>query len=169
MNIITFHIAGCLFTIIFGIILHFTYKLSNNNKYVALFSAVNESTFERLKLLYFPMLVSSIIEFFVYGKNLANFIPIRCISILFGIFMIVSIFYTYSGIIGNHYSFVDISLFLISVVSSFVLSFLLLNTNAFSSPADNIISIVILILITISFGLFTFDPPNIALFKDPLK
>ena len=83
--------------------------------------------------------------------------------------MIVSIFYTYSGIIGNHYSFVDISLFLISVVSSFVLSFLLLNTNAFSSPADNIISIVILILITISFGLFTFDPPNIALFKDPLK
>lgn len=169
MNIIGFHIAGCLFTIIFGTILHFTYKLSNNNKYVALFSAVNESTFEHLKLLYFPMLISSIIEFFLYGKSLPNFIPIRCISIVFGMFMIVSIFYTYTGVIGNHYLFADISLFLISVVLSFLLSFILLNTSAFSSYTDNIISIVILILLTLSFGLFTFDPPNIGLFKDPSK
>ena len=169
MNIIGFHIAGCLFTIIFGTILHFTYKLSKNNKYVALFSAVNESTFEHLKLLYFPMLISSLIEFFVYGKILPNFIPIRCISIIFGMFMIVSIFYTYSGVIGKHYLFADISLFLISVVSSFLLSFVLLNTIAFSSYTDNITSIVILILVTLSFWLFTFNPPNIGLFKDPSK
>ena len=161
MNIIGFHIAGCLFTIIFGTILHFTYKLSNNNKYVALFSAVNESTFEHLKLLYFPMLISSIIEFFLYGKSLPNFIPIRCISIIFGMFMIVSIFYTYSGVIGKHYLFADIS--------SFLLSFVLLNTIAFSSYTDNITSIVILILVTLSFWLFTFNPPNIGLFKDPSK
>ncbi|MFR1906063.1 MAG: DUF6512 family protein [Clostridium neonatale] len=83
-------------------------------------------------------------------------------------FMIVS-YFIYSGVIGKHYLFADISLFLISVVSSFLLSFVLLNTIAFSSYTDNITSIVILILVTLSFWLFTFNPPNIGLFKDPSK
>ena len=47
-------IFSIIFTFILGTLLHFTYKWSEENAIVGIFSAVNESTWEHLKLLYFP-------------------------------------------------------------------------------------------------------------------
>ena len=55
-------ITAVLFTLIFGTLLHFTYGLSGNNPIVGTFSAINESTWEHLKLLFFPMLIFAIFE-----------------------------------------------------------------------------------------------------------
>ena len=49
--------------IILGIILHFLYEWSGKNKFVATFSAVNESTWEHLKLAFFPILIFGIVDF----------------------------------------------------------------------------------------------------------
>lgn len=51
------------FISILGVLLHFTYEWSNDNPAVGLFSAVNESTWEHLKLIFFPMLLLTMIEF----------------------------------------------------------------------------------------------------------
>ena len=59
-----FQIFSLFFTYVLGTILHFTYEWSNENSIVALFSAVNESTWEHLKLLFFPMLITIIIGYF---------------------------------------------------------------------------------------------------------
>ena len=45
-----------IFISVLGVLLHFTYEWSGNNPIVGLFSATNESTWEHLKLLFFPML-----------------------------------------------------------------------------------------------------------------
>ena len=66
-TILTFQILSTVFTIILGTILHYTYKWSNKNPLVGTFSAVNESTWEHLKLLYFPMLLSIIIGYFYFN------------------------------------------------------------------------------------------------------
>ena len=57
-------IFSIIFTFILGTLLHFTYKLSGNNQLVGVFSAVNESTWEHLKLVFFPMLLTIIIGYF---------------------------------------------------------------------------------------------------------
>ena len=62
-SILKFEIISTIFIMIAGTLLHFTFEWSNNNPIVGTFSAVNESTWEHLKLLFFPMLISSIIIF----------------------------------------------------------------------------------------------------------
>ncbi|MCI8518676.1 MAG: hypothetical protein HFJ51_00655, partial [Clostridia bacterium] len=64
----SYQIFSVLFAFILGTLLHFTYKLSNNNMLVAAFSAINESVWEHLKLLFFPMLLTTIIGYFYIGK-----------------------------------------------------------------------------------------------------
>ena len=46
-----------IFISVLGVLLHFTYEWSGDNAVVGLFSAVNESTWEQLKLLFFPFLL----------------------------------------------------------------------------------------------------------------
>ena len=46
-----------IFISVLGVLLHFTYEWSGDNAVVGLFSAVNESTWEHLKLLFFPFLL----------------------------------------------------------------------------------------------------------------
>ena len=69
MNIKKYCIIGIFFTVLLGTLLHFTYDLSGNSDFVAILSAVNESTWEHLKLIFFPMIVFMLIEFFIYGKR----------------------------------------------------------------------------------------------------
>lgn len=64
-----YQIFSVIFTFILGTLLHFTYKLSGENVIVASFSAINESVWEHLKLLYFPMLLTLIIRLFSYRKK----------------------------------------------------------------------------------------------------
>ena len=49
-------LAGILFTLIAGTLLHFCYEWRGENHFVALFAPVSESLWELLKLLYFPEL-----------------------------------------------------------------------------------------------------------------
>ena len=61
-------IFSIIFTLVLGTILHFTYTWSNNNPFIGSFSAVNESTWEHLKLVFFPMLITVFIGYF-YLEN----------------------------------------------------------------------------------------------------
>ena len=51
-----------LFISILGVLLHFTYEWSDDNRIVGLFSAVNESTWEHMKLLAVPWVLWTIAE-----------------------------------------------------------------------------------------------------------
>lgn len=64
-----YQIVSIIFVCILGTLLHFTYELSGENQLVASFSAVNESVWEHLKLLFFPMLLSTIIGYVYIGKT----------------------------------------------------------------------------------------------------
>ena len=61
-KILKYQIFSAFFTIILGTLFHFTYEWSGNNAFVGTFSSVNESTWEHLKLTFFPMLITAIIR-----------------------------------------------------------------------------------------------------------
>ena len=64
--------AGFLFTSILGTFLHFLFELSGRSVIAAIFSAVNESIWEHMKLIYYPMLTNG----FIYcRKDCSNHTP----------------------------------------------------------------------------------------------
>jgi len=57
---------GFAVTSLAGTLLHFLYDFSGKSKIAALFSGVNESTWEHMKLMFFPMLLFMIVQSFFF-------------------------------------------------------------------------------------------------------
>ncbi len=157
---------GIIFTIILGCLLHFTYELSERNAFAALFSAVNESTWEHLKLLFFPYVIFALIRRFDSTKLPAVYSTANFLGVLSGLLFIPSVFYFYTAILGSHYPAVDISIFVLSVILSYFVSYTISVNN---KPCFNQFSILLLTLIALIFFLFTFFPPQTPLFLDPVS
>lgn len=167
-NIKKWCIVGTLFIILFGTLLHFVYEWSGNNPLVGIFGAVNESTWEHLKLLFWPALMYSIIEYIFVGKDFNNYITGKAISFYVGILLIITLFYTYTGIIGSNCLVIDISIFIISVIISQCIGYKIITSKSDVSTNVNMISFIAIILLVLAFVVFTFNPPQIPLFKDPI-
>ena len=159
--------AGFVFTIVAGTLLHFAYEWSGECALVGAFSAVNESVWEHLKMLVVPMLLFGIVEYFIYGKRKENFIPVRFLSILLGMAVIVAVFYTYSGIIGREFFVADILLFVLAVYTAYRFSYRMLQTDKFSSKLSRGLALAGIIVLAVLFVVFTFAPPHIGIFRDP--
>ncbi|HYE82179.1 MAG TPA: DUF6512 family protein [Clostridia bacterium] len=169
MNLKYWHIAGAIFTLVIGTLLHFTYEWSNENTLVGIFSAVNESTWEHLKLLFTPVLLFAAVEYCSYGKYIPNFVPVKALSILLGMSTIVISFYTYTGIIGQNFLWADISTFILGVLAAYWFSIKYLRTGAFTSECAIRLGWLGLLLLFLCFAFFTFIPPRIELFLDPVS
>ena len=158
-----YQIASAIFVCILGTLLHFTYKFFGENNFVASFSAVNESVWEHLKLLFFPMLLTTIIGYFYIVKNAPNFLCSKTLGIITSMLFIIIFFYTYTGIIGKSILFIDIASFFVAVILGEYLSYKLMTSNL---KCNNVIAIIILTIILICFVVFTYFTPKIGLFKD---
>lgn len=167
MKIKTWQIITVIICLILGILLHFTYEWSGENTIVALFSAVNESTWEHLKLAFFPMLLMSIIGYFIIDKQTNNFWLAQAIGIITAITFIIVFFYTYQGILGTNIDVLNIGSFIIAIIlGEFVTYKILKSRNIYNSE---LISIIFLVILLFSFILYTFYPPQIPLFQNPIS
>ena len=162
-SILIFEIISTIFVMVLGTLLHFTYKWSNNNMLVGIFSPINESIWEHLKLMFFPMLITIIIGYLYKGKDIDNYLSSKVIGTVVMISFTIVFYYTYSGILGTNYTGVDVSIFFIAVALGQYVSYKLMKTEF---HGNNIIAIIILLALLLCFVVFTFFPPNIALFKD---
>ena len=160
-----FVVLSTIFELILGTILHFTFNWSKNNVLVGLFGAINESTWEHLKLIFFPMLIILIIGYFIFKESFPNYICSKTIGIITALLFTVVFFYTYTGIIGTNYAILNILSFVFAVIIGEYLTYILTLKN-FS--CNRYFYTIILILLFFSFLIFTFNPPKINLFKDPI-
>ena len=169
MSLELYHIIGIIFTLIFGTLLHYTYNWSGKNKIIGIFSPINECIWEHLKLLFTPVLIYSIVEFIGYGRKYSNFIPIKAISIVMGLLTIITVYYCYTFFTKRNYLWVDIGVFVLSVLVFNYFSYFLLKTNYFSSNYYNFIGWAIIIGLFLLFFMFTFKAPKLLIFKEPDK
>ncbi|MDO4486575.1 MAG: DUF6512 family protein [Bacillota bacterium] len=162
-------IAGAAFTILTGTLLHFVYGWLGEPVW-AVFSPVNESTWEHLKLVFWPAVIFGAVEYVAYGRETEGFIPVKVTSVLVGMAAVVVIFYTYSGILGRNLLFMDIMVFIVSVGVAYLFSYYKIRepgglfTASFSSSCEISVIAVISILMVI----FAYDPPEIGMFQDPV-
>ena len=162
-SILIFEIISTIFVMVLGTLLHFTYKWSNNNMLVGIFSPINESIWEHLKLMFFPMLITIIIGYLYKGKDIDNYLSSKVIGTIVMLSFTIVFYYTYSGILGTNYVGVDVSIFFIAVALGQYVSYKLMKTKF---HGNNITATIILLVLLLCFVIFTFFPPNIALFKD---
>ena len=164
-KLLKFQIFSVIFTWILGTLLHFTYEWSNENVIVAAFSAVNESTWEHLKLLFFPMLITTVIGYFYLRPKdeYKNFLWAKTLGILAALSFVVVFFYTYTGIIGTNFAVLDIGSFFVGVLWGECVAYRKIKKERGYS---NYIALFILFVIVFSFIIFTYNTPHIGLFKE---
>ena len=164
-SILKFQIFSGIFAITLGVILHFLFEWSGANSFVGAISAVNESTWEHLKLAFYPMLISTVIGYFYLDKNVTNFLCAKTIGIFSTLLWITILFYSYTGILGTNYDFINIAIFIISVILGEFLAYKMIKSDF---GCNKIISAISLVVLLICFIVFTYFSPKIGLFKDPI-
>ena len=155
--------AGFLFTCIAGVLLHFLYDWSGQSLLVALFSAVNESIWEHMKLLFFPMFLFALIQNEYSNEKYDNFWCVKLAGILTGVILIPVLYYTYTGVFGRSVHWVNIFIFFISAAISYLIEIKVLRHDGGFCILPKIAESV-LYLVAFLFMLFTFMPPQIPLF-----
>lgn len=153
-------------TSLMGTVLHFLYDWLGKAVWIAPFSGVNESTWEHMKLLFWPMLVFAIVQSFFFGER-EDFWCVKLRGILLGLGLIPVIFYTYNGVIGRSPDWINIAIFFIAAGIAYLYETRLFKNEKTECKFSKL-AIAILALIALLFVIFTFATPEINIFKDPL-
>ncbi|MEM2889973.1 MAG: DUF6512 family protein [Candidatus Hadarchaeum sp.] len=161
-------IAGTFFIIFFGSFLHFAFELSGNFRPLALIAAVNESTWEHLKLAFWPAFIFYAIEFKFLRKSVPNFIIAKVVSLWIMPIAIIIIFYSYQWLLGQDILILDIITFIIAIIAGQMVSYNIMNRKKMSQKW-NLFAIIFLVIIILVFSLLTFLPPRFFLFRDPIS
>ena len=159
-------LMGFAVTSLLGTILHFLYEWLGEAVFIAPFSGVNESTWEHMKLLFWPMLLFAFIQSFFFREH-KNFWCVKLRGIILGCGLIPVIFYTYNGVVGKSPDWINIAIFFIAAAIAYIYETIQLNKESSSSSTPKI-CIAILCLFALLFVIFTFKTPEIAIFKDPI-
>jgi hypothetical protein len=165
-SISCWQMAGFVFTGVVGTLLHFMYDWTGQNPLVGAFSAVNESIWEHMKLLFFPMLAFSLMEYVRIGKVYPNFWCVKLIGSLVGLAVIPTLYYTYTGALGLSADWFNIAIFFMAAVLVYWLETKLLQKGKPSCPFQKAAFAGLLLLGTI-FVMLTFSPLNLPLFLSP--
>ena len=164
-SIFWYELAGMILIIILGSMLHFTFELSGNQPIVGVFSAVNESVWEHLKIAFWPTILYAIFEYRYLKKRTNNFFFAKTIGIYAIMIIIPVIFYTYTIFIEHNLT-IDVLSFILAIILGQLVSFKLLTFKKLSKNLK-LISIVALVILGLAFVVFTFYPPQVQLFQDP--
>ena len=159
--------AGFAVTSFIGTLLHFLYDLLDKATWIAPFSGVNESTWEHMKLLFWPMFLYAIVQSFFFGDR-KDFWCIKLRGILLGLILIPILFYTYNGVIGKSPDWINIAIFFISAAAAYIYETRRFHSDQKRSKTSPKWSIAILAVIALLFVIFTFATPEIGIFRDPL-
>ncbi len=165
-NLIFWQLAGLTFCAVLGTILHFLYDWTGSIL-VAPFSAVNESTWEHMKLLFFPALIFAFIQSVFFKGEFRQFWWIKLFGILMGLFTIPIIFYTYNGALGTSPDWFNVLIFFIALFFEFFWEYLLFKYDELNLKYGGI-ALCLLLFIAALFGFFTFYPPNLPIFISPV-
>lgn len=160
-------LGGFLFTGALGVLLHFVYEWSGGGVPAACFSAVNESTWEHMKLLFVPLFLFSIVQVCLLGRNYPNLPAVRALSALTGVLLIPVLFYTYTGVLGRGVDWVNIAIFFLADLAAFALDFALLSRGRLSSGWMQILGLAALWGLAFCFVWCTFRPVRLPLWRDP--
>ena len=160
-------IAGFLWTVLAGTALHFLYDWTGGAVWAATVSAVNESVWEHMKLLFVPFFLFTMVEFIVFAEPLRSFFAAKAASILLGLLAIPVLFYSLGGMFGKTPDWVNIAIFFLADALLYFMSFRLLTRGALRGGARQLAGFLLLWALAFAFVFFTYRPIRLPLWQDP--
>jgi len=156
--------VSALIVLTVGSVLHFTWEWSGRNTFVAVFSATNESTWEHLKMAFWPAASLTPFHRWFYGQQ-PGFLPGTAVRCLLSPLLIVGLFHGYTAVLGTNYLALDIGIFAIAIFAAEWAGHRVLR-HAFGK-AVHIGAAILLVLAIAAFAALSFMPPENFLFQDP--
>lgn len=160
-------IIGIVFVLITGTLAHFLYNWSGQNYAAGLFTPINESIWEHMKLLFFPMFLYSLFFILKFRKKYSCITSALCFGILAGTLLIPLIYYAYTYVLGRNFFIADIGIFLLSTIIAFWLSYKL--TLSCKLESCTLFLCILVCLLFACFLIFTYHAPDLVIFQDPTE
>lgn len=157
--------GGFAFVTLGGTLLHFLYDWTGGSILVAPFSGVNESTWEHMKLLYFPMLIFALVQSRFF-RDRKNFWCVKLLGTVLGLILIPVLFYTLNGVLGKTPDWVNIAIFYISAAAVYYTEYRLFDAG-WPKHCRLKLAFAAICFLGVLFISFTFATPHLPLFQDP--
>jgi hypothetical protein len=135
---------------------------------VGVIAAVNESVWEHFKIAFWPALFYAIVEYPFLKRSVNNFFIAKAIGLYVMPVVIAAIFYAYTAIFGEEILIVDILIFLVAVVLGQLASYKILTLKQWPRWLGWL-GVVMVVLLAAAFGVFTFYPPELGIFRDAVS
>ena len=164
-NLELWQFGGFALSTLGGTLLHFVYEWTES-PWAAPFSGVNESTWEHMKLLYYPMLLFALAQSRRF-RDVPAFWCVKLRGMLTGLMLIPVLFYTCNGAIGPSPDWVNIAIFFVAAAVAYWAEW-----RWFRRGVDGCrprVALVALCAVGVLFAVFTFWPPRLPLFRDPVS
>ena len=149
-----------------GTIAHFLYDWSHHNRIIGLFAAVNESTWEHIKIALTPTFLWSLYDGALYGLN-PNYFVAKLASLIVIALFIPLVFYSYQRITKKPVLIIDILTFYAAILLSQLVFYIIINLD----PVWPILQYTATLGMFVFFGAYmtlTLEPLKNLIFKDPI-
>lgn len=160
-------IIGIPVLFLIGSLVHFLYDFSSKNVIIGLFSSVNESVWEHLKMVLLPIILWWSIYYFTRGKkyniDINKWFTSALISLIIAIISIPLMHYFYTNAFGIESVIIDITILLISILLGQLIA---LHYYNYGKGVNYILAMFIIVFNIGVFMYFTFNPPHFPLFMD---
>jgi hypothetical protein len=151
-----------------GSVLHFLFDWTSHNRFVAIFSAVNESYWEHIKIAIWPVFFLQVVLFASGGYQYTSFIPAATISLYSIPVSMVGLVFVYKAVTKKNILWLDISIFFVCIAIAQSL-FVLILDQLDPSQGTVVMATLFFIGLLAAFLLFTARPPKEPdVFLDPI-
>ena len=150
---------------IINILLHFTFEITGRNLLIAMFSAVNRSIWEHIKIAVVSTYLVALVRMSIKEKRDYNLWTALFFKIITLISTMLMLFYIYDLVFSVENLAADLVILCIGVVISRIVENIILSKLKISAIVEDIYKYINLGII-LFFVIFTFFPLNISIFKD---
>lgn len=162
--------AGSLVVIVLvASLLHFLYELTGFQPWAPLFGSVNESTFEHLKLFYWPAFAYALVQHAYMRKKANNYWWAKAAAIITAPLVLMLSFYFYLGIslpiYGRGFLWADIGTGVLGVLAGNVVAYRIMTAREMGKVFSRA-GFAICIALGAMFITFTYYPPRAFVFEN---
>ncbi len=152
-----------------GSFLHFLYDITGQTPVVGIFSPVNESIWEHSKMVLWPAILWWLLYYYLQGKAFGidqnSWFTAAFFSLLTTLATMPLVYYFYTEAFGVELLWVDILILLLAVSLGQLLG---LHIYRHTKGIPSIFVLLLFACVILLFIWFTFAPPQIPLFQDPV-
>ena len=157
------------FTVVAASALHFLYEFSGYQPWASVFGSVNESTFEHLKLFFWPALACALVQHAFTRGRVNNLWWGKALGIVTTPLVLMLSFYAYLAIAlpiyGRGFLWADIGTAVLGVLAGNIVSYRIM-TRREMGPALARAGLAICLVMSAMFAAFTYYPPRLFLFEN---